>query len=121
MKKHYLLILAACLIGFICMQRTSTSGNATTPNLRRLTYQALRLHPDRSTGTPRPSGHALFYRHTGKLTYSFTKPTPHTPMTLMLHRPSAVFDSVAFLKDFIAILPGRRDAGSDLSRSHQKP
>ena len=48
------------------------------------------------TETPSPT-------HTPTITPTFD-PIRNTPPTIMLHRPSADFDSIAFLKDLLAIL-----------------
>ena len=98
MNKFRTLLLAACLVCLLCACGNSPQPITTTQPAPIDTASPILASPvpsDTSTPTTLPT--------------PADTPTPlpndrQTPMTLMLSRPTASFDSVAFLKDFISLI-----------------
>jgi hypothetical protein len=95
MKIHHLLILTVCLM--LVLSACNTAPRPLSPPLPEVTQT-----PTQSS-TPSPSPTVTL------TTTPQDTPTPlpnqrQTPLTLMLHRPNANFDTLTFLKDFIVIL-----------------
>jgi peptidoglycan/xylan/chitin deacetylase (PgdA/CDA1 family) len=95
MKIHHILILTVCLM--LVLSACNTAPRPLSPPLPEVTQT-----PTQSS-TPSPSPTVTL------TTTPQDTPTPlpnqrQTPLTLMLHRPNANFDTLTFLKDFIVIL-----------------
>ncbi len=98
MNKFHILVLAACLTLLL---------PACNPDSNPVPTQQASM-----TNAPTKTGTQLVPSLTPTVTQTATPqntPTPlpnqrQTPLTLMLHRPNAKFDTLTFLKDFIAIL-----------------
>jgi len=60
--------------------------------------------PQPPTLTPPPTSGEIGLTFATPVSTSIPEPIRHTPATLMLHRRNSRFDSVQFLKDFIAVL-----------------
>jgi len=94
--KYLSLILLLLVLLTACGQSTATAQATQIPLLE--TTKAISISSLIPTLTP-----TLLPTETPTITPTFD-PIRNTPPTIMLHRPNTDFDSIAFLKDLIAIL-----------------